>query len=84
MKPAGDIHTDIVLIGGGHAHVEVLRAFAMAPLEGVRLSVIARDVLTPYSGMLPGYLAGLYDHDEAHVDLRPLAARAGARLIHAA
>ena len=84
MKPAGDIHTDIVLIGGGHAHVEVLRAFAMAPLEGVRLSVIARDVLTPYSGMLPGYLAGHYDHDEAHVDLRPLAARAGARLIHAA
>ncbi len=84
MKPAAEIHTDIALIGGGHAHVEVLRAFAMAPVPGVRLTMIARDVLTPYSGMLPGYLAGLYEHREAHVDLRPLAARAGARLIHAA
>jgi len=83
MNPPGEINTDIVLIGGGHAHVEVLRSFAMAPVEGARLTVVARDVMTSYSGMLPGYLAGLYDHDEAHVDLRPLAARAGARLIHA-
>ncbi|MBT6203421.1 MAG: selenide, water dikinase SelD [Alphaproteobacteria bacterium] len=75
--------TDIVLIGGGHAHVEVLRSFAMAPLDGVRLTVVARDTVTPYSGMLPGYLAGLYSHAEAHIDLRPLCARAGARLIHA-
>ena len=84
MTPDDGIHTEIALIGGGHAHVEVLRAFAMTPQPGVRLTVIARDVLTPYSGMLPGYLAGLYGHDEAHVDLRPLCARAGARLIHAA
>lgn len=83
MKAAAEIHTDIVLVGGGHAHVEVLRAFAMTPLPGVRLTLVARDVLTPYSGMLPGYLAGIYGHREAHVDLRPLCAHAGARLIHA-
>ena len=82
MTPDKDIHTEIALVGGGHAHVEVLRAFAMTPQPGVRLTMIARDVLTPYSGMLPGYLAGLYEHGEAHVDLRPLCARAGARLIH--
>lgn len=82
MTPTPPIDTDIVLVGGGHAHVEVLRRFAMDPVPGARLTVVARDVLTPYSGMLPGYLAGLYTHREAHVDLRPLAARAGARLIH--
>ncbi len=74
---------DVVLIGGGHAHVEVLRSLAMKPVEKLRLTVVARDTVTPYSGMLPGYLAGIYRHAEAHIDLRPLCARSGARLIHA-
>ena len=74
---------EVVLIGGGHAHVEVLRSAAMKPIEGVRLTVVARDTVTPYSGMLPGYIAGIYSYAEAHIDLRPLCARAGARLIHA-
>ncbi len=83
MKADQPITTDIVLIGGGHAHVEVLRRFAMEPEPGIRLTVIARDTFTPYSGMLPGYLAGHYDHAACHIDLRPLARLARARLIHA-
>ena len=74
---------DVVLIGGGHAHVEVLRSLAMKPVEKLRLTVVARDTVTPYSGMLPGYLAGIYRHADAHIDLHPLCARSGARLIHA-
>ncbi|MDE0242292.1 MAG: selenide, water dikinase SelD [bacterium] len=75
---------DIVLIGGGHAHVEVLRNALMTPISGARLTLVTRDVATPYSGMIPGYLAGHYTWAEAHIDLVPLAARAGTRLIHAA
>ncbi len=73
----------LVLVGGGHSHVEVLRRFALDPAPDIRLSLIARDLDTPYSGMLPGFLAGHYSHEECHVDLRPLARAAGAELIHA-
>ena len=71
----------IVLVGAGHAHVEVLRSFAVEPAPGVSIVLVTRTRFTPYSGMLPGFVAGLYGFEEAHVDAQRLAAAAGAQFI---
>jgi selenide,water dikinase len=81
MQPRGPIVTDLVLLGAGHAHVEVLRRFALRPEQGVRVTLIGREPATPYSGMLPGLIRGDYTVEQAHIDLAPLTAAAGARLV---
>ena len=74
--------THLVLIGGGHAHVEVIRSFGMMPERGVVMTVIARELEAPYSGMLPGLVAGHYSDDACHIDVVRLASWAGARIVH--
>ena len=72
---------DVVLVGGGHSHVQVLKSFGMRPQPGARLTIVSREVQTPYSGMLPGHVAGFYSREDLHIDLGPLSVFAGARLI---
>ncbi|MFY0682439.1 MAG: FAD-dependent oxidoreductase [Thalassovita sp.] len=72
---------DLVLIGGGHAHALVLRKWGLHPLPGVRLTVINPGKTAPYTGMLPGHIAGHYSQDELEIDLERLCQFAGARLI---
>ncbi|MBM3264971.1 MAG: selenide, water dikinase SelD, partial [candidate division Zixibacteria bacterium] len=75
---------ELVLIGGGHAHVQVVKKIGMGlSLPGVRVTLIADRPVAWYSGMLPGCLAGLYTPDEIGVELRPLARWAGVRFVQA-
>ena len=82
MQAPAQVRKRIVLVGGGHAHVTVLRAFGMRPEPGVALTLIAKELDAPYSGMLPGFVAGHYTLDECHIDLVRLAHFAHARLVH--
>lgn len=71
----------VVLVGGGHSHVHVLKSLGMQPEKSVRLTLISPAAYATYSGMVPGVLAGFYQPTEAQIDLRSLAARAGAAFI---
>ncbi|PZU96890.1 MAG: bifunctional NADH dehydrogenase FAD-containing subunit/selenide, water dikinase SelD, partial [Leptolyngbya sp.] len=81
MQTEPTIATDVLLLGGGHTHALVLRRWGMAPMPGVRLTLLSDLVDTPYSGMLPSYVAGRYSFDEAHIDLRPLTRFAQCHLV---
>ena len=60
---------NLVLIGGGHSHAIALKLFSHQPLEGVKLTLITPEQYTPYSGMLPGHIAGFYNYFQCHIDL---------------
>jgi len=55
----------------------------MNPVPGLAVTLISKEINTPYSGSLPGYITGVYNYDDIHIDLRPLAQFAGARIIQA-
>lgn len=80
MQTPQPIAKDVVLIGGGHSHAIVLRMWGMNPLPGVRLTLITEASDTPYTGMLPGYVAGFYRREDCYIDLRSLAQFAQAQL----
>lgn len=81
MTPDWPLSRDLVLIGGGHTHALVLRKWGMNPLPGARLTLINPGPSGPYTGMLPGHIAGHYSREALDIDLVGLARFAGARII---
>jgi len=75
------VNHKVVLVGGGHCHALFLKEWAYNPLPGVQLLLISRDKLTPYSGMLPGYVAGHYSYEDIHIDLEMLCAWSGVQFL---
>src|SRR3982750_2449249 len=74
----------LLLIGGGHSHVEVLRQFGQTRVNDVDVTLVNSGRYMMYSGMLPGVVAGHYAREQSQIDLRALATYAGATFIDAA
>jgi len=71
----------VLLLGGGHAHLLVLRALAQQPLVGAEVMLLTPYRELTYSGMVPGLVAGHYSAEQCRIALAPLAAAAGVRLL---
>lgn len=71
----------LVLLGGGHAHVEVLRSLALQPMPDVETTLVTPHHRLLYTGMIPGVIAGHYSLAEAAIDLVKLAASAKANVV---
>ncbi|MDD1637973.1 MAG: FAD-dependent oxidoreductase, partial [Methylococcaceae bacterium] len=82
-KSTTPIVSDLVLLGGGHANIQVLKMMSMNPIGGLRITLISDQTHSPYSGMIPGYLAGFYSYEECHFDLRRICEELGQRFIKA-
>ena len=73
----------LLLVGGGHTHLGVLKMLATQPIAGWAVTLVSESSRQIYSGMLPGWIAGRYSIDECSIPLSDLAARAHAT-FHAA
>ena len=73
--------TRLLLVGAGHAHLEILRRLILEPLRNVELTLVSLGPLHHYSGMVPGYLQGTYQEDEIAVRVTDLVAGAKGRFL---
>jgi selenide,water dikinase len=76
MTEARATPVPVVLLGGGHAHVEVVRRLGELGL-GAQITLVSPARHAPYSGMLPGHISGEYGFNDFHIDLVALCARSG-------
>ena len=73
----------LVLLGGGHSHVEVVRRFGAAPLADTDIVLVSAERESVYSGMLPGFVAGHYAFSDCHIELEPLCRAARVEFLRA-
>ncbi len=76
------INNDLVLIGGGHSHIILMMELSKKPIQGNRITLISKEIDTPYSGMIPGFIEGIYTWRETHIDLYKLCFKLNIRFIH--
>jgi selenide,water dikinase len=83
MNSHGPHTKELLLVGAGHSHVQVLRSFLMERPVGCRVTLVVDRPIAVYSGMVPGFVCGQYRAEELEIDALPLARRAGARVVMA-
>lgn len=76
-----DTRKNLVLVGGGHAHIHVLERCIEDGPPDANLTLVVDRRIALYSGMVPGYVAGQYRAEELQIDAVELAERAGAGVV---
>ena len=77
------IQKELVFVGGGQSHAPVLKMLGMRSAANVNITLVSANSVVPYSGMLPGYIAGSYTKEQCLLDLRHISNFAGANFVQA-
>ncbi len=67
----------LVLLGAGHAHVQVLRQLARQPWPGVEVTLVTPHSHLMHFPMVAGYVAGRYALDACSIAIEPLVSAGG-------
>ena len=81
MQDISFLRNDLVLVGGGHSHLALLRRLCMRPRDDIRVTLVSESSYALYSGMIPGTIAGYYKVEQACIDLRKLCQAGKVRLL---
>ena len=81
MKELSPYKKHLCLIGGGHSHVTVIKQWIKKPITDTHVTLVSPDIYTPYSGMLPGLIAGHYSYEDCHINLQRLCNWAGVQFL---
>ncbi|MBN3554619.1 FAD-dependent oxidoreductase [Fictibacillus nanhaiensis] len=73
--------TKLLLIGGGHAHLSILRSLSHEKISDLEVTLITSSKFQYYSGMFSGFTEGLYKEEEIRIDLESLCDCASVTLI---
>ena len=76
-----NFNKQLVLIGGGHANVQVLKKLCMNSIKGLHTILISEHFDATYSGMTPGYIHADFSKEEISIDLQRLCFNAEATFI---
>ncbi|GAC1656900.1 MAG: FAD-dependent oxidoreductase [Gemmatimonadaceae bacterium] len=71
----------LLLLGGGHAHLEVLRQLCKTPLRSAHVTLVSAFGEHHYSSLVPGYLQGREAERDFTFDLRTFCHAAGATFV---
>jgi NADH dehydrogenase FAD-containing subunit len=63
----------LLLVGGGHAHLHVVKQLQRNPIKGVEVTLISASKYQYYSGMFSGYTEGLYTKEDIRINSEKLA-----------
>ncbi|MDE0838135.1 MAG: FAD-dependent oxidoreductase [Kiritimatiellae bacterium] len=73
----------LILLGAGNANLQILRRWCDSPIPRTDLTVLNDTAIVPYSGMLPGAIAGRYTSEDFQIDVAALCKKARATFVQA-
>jgi len=78
---ANFLEKHLVLVGGGHAHMTVMKNLGNLVKHGRRVTLIGPSPYHYYSGMGPGVLSGIYQPQEARFHVRKMVEDRGGSFV---